>query len=136
MSTSLSQRKIIQCTHIAFGSLNSCKWWERCDQVMCFHGYSPGQFYFVWEEETNPFYYVESKSFLNLVFTTWIICFKQSFQHVVPQGAGAQEVQCVPLQAGVMKPYMSQQAATWSSGQSQYQESERTIINTEEKSFL
>lgn len=57
------------------------------------------------KKKLTLFYYVESKSFLNLVFTTWIICFKQSFLHVVCQGAGAQEVQCVPLKVGGMKLY-------------------------------
>lgn len=73
--------KIIQHTLISLRSTDSCKW-EGSDGVMCFHGCSSGQLYFVWEEETNCISYVEGKSFLNLEsFITWII----SFEHVFLQ---------------------------------------------------
>lgn len=51
MSRSRSQSTIIRHRQMAFRSLTAAS--GGCDGVMPFSSHSPGQLYFVWEEETN-----------------------------------------------------------------------------------
>lgn len=78
---------------------------------MYFHGCSSGQLYLVWQEETNYILFCGKQKFSKFrVFITWIICFEHGFLHMPPLGAGAQEVQCGPLQAVVTQSHARQLA--------------------------
>ena len=122
--------KIIQHTWISLGSLDSCKW-EESDGVMCFHGCFSGQFYFVWDEETNCvlLYGREKFSKFRVIYhldyflcmwfsTTAMLRGRSSGSPGCSNAASANKVMCQA--AG-----QTAQAG----GQSLFQESERTVIN-------